>query len=418
MRRRIVVATLLVALVAIGILGVPLLVITQNQIGSSAQVTVNHDGLKYALDVEPFVADRSLTAAKLDAIVDDNAYVSVTLSNGQTVATGVRPTGSTLQTTVNIGGGASLTVQHSLADYARDRIETAAIVVIAAALAIGVAVLLAGRVSTRLTTPLSRLADDASRFGEGDLRPSGQRYGIAELDDVARVLDGAALRLADLVRREREFAGDVSHQLRSRLTALSMRLEEVGASTDPNASREAEAALEQVDRMVSVIDDLLEQARNERARSAIPVDVAEQLDNVYDEVGPAAVHPEPQAQAAHPAGARAACARHSRPPAAGHWGAGGERDDAWRRHSRRAGVPAWRARRRGGHRRRPGCLGSADRFGLRPRGVRPWWHRARPAAGPCAGGGGLRPVGAGPAEAGHLRDLPAGATAAGKAADQ
>jgi signal transduction histidine kinase len=160
------------------------------------------------------------------------------------------------------------------------------VVVVAAAVAIGVAVLLAGRVSTRLTTPLSRLADDAGRFGDGDLRPSGQRYGIPELDDVARVLDGAALRLSDLVRREREFAGDVSHQLRSRLTALSMRLEEVGSSSDPNASREAEAALEQVDRMVSVIDDLLEQARNERARSAIPVNVAEQLDNVYDEWAP------------------------------------------------------------------------------------------------------------------------------------
>jgi signal transduction histidine kinase len=285
-RRRIVAATLLVALVAIGILGVPLLVITQNEIGSRTYDHLVHDAQVCALKVEPYVVSHTLTTARLDQLVADNPYVSVRLPSGQLYTTGSPPGGTPLRTTVNMAGGAVLTFERPPGDYYNERVESAAVIVIAAAVAIGVAVMLAGRVSTRLTTPLSRLADDAGRFGDGDLRPSGQRYGIPELDDVARVLDGAALRLSDLVRREREFAGDVSHQLRSRLTALSMRLEEVGASTDPNASREAEAALEQVDRMVSVIDDLLEQARNERARSAIPVNVAEQLDNVYDEWAP------------------------------------------------------------------------------------------------------------------------------------
>lgn len=138
-----------------------------------------------------------------------------------------------------------------------------------------VAVLVQG--SRRVVEPLAELAADAERLAAGDLRPTGRRYGAEEYDRVAWALDSAAVRLGDLVRRERQLAADVSHQLRSRLTALSIRLEEVAASADAAVRAEADAALDQVDRMVRIVDELLDQARAERAHNAVEIDIADQL---------------------------------------------------------------------------------------------------------------------------------------------
>jgi signal transduction histidine kinase len=157
------------------------------------------------------------------------------------------------------------------------QLRAGVVVVLAALLAVGAAMVVAARQARRIVAPLGQLATDAARLAGGDLGPTGRRYGAEELDHVAQALDSAAVRLGELVRRERQLAADVSHQLRSRLTALSMRLEEVAAVADPAVRAEAEAALDQVDRMVHIVDELLDQARTERAQNAVPLDVAEHL---------------------------------------------------------------------------------------------------------------------------------------------
>ena len=86
------------------------------------------------------------------------------------------------------------------------------------------AVALAILQARRLTRPLEELASAADRLGLGDSRPLGRRYGVAELDRLAEGLDGSARRITDLLSAERDFATDASHQLRTPLTALSMRL--------------------------------------------------------------------------------------------------------------------------------------------------------------------------------------------------
>lgn len=158
-----------------------------------------------------------------------------------------------------------------------DRLGAFALVIGVAVGAVVAAMAVAARAARRIVAPLAQVATDAARLAGGDLGPTGRRYGEEELDEVARALDSAAVRLGELVRRERQLAADVSHQLRSRLTALSMRLEEVAALSDDELKVEAEAALDQVDRMVHIVDELLDQARTERAHNAVELDVAEQL---------------------------------------------------------------------------------------------------------------------------------------------
>ena len=132
-----------------------------------------------------------------------------------------------------------------------------------ALLAVAVAVVLAVLQARRLTRPLVELARAADRLGSGDARPLGRRYGVPELDQVAEGLDGSARRITDLLSAERDFAADASHQLRTPLTALSMRLEEmIGAADEPEVVREeGAAALAQTERLAEVVSQLLDRTR-------------------------------------------------------------------------------------------------------------------------------------------------------------
>src|SRR5438132_1752476 len=140
-------------------------------------------------------------------------------------------------------------------------------VVAAVALAGWLTVVVAGR----LARPVEELAEAAARLGAGDPRPLGRRYGVADLDQVADGLDTSARRLSTLLAADRELAVDASHQLRTPLTALSMRLEEmIAAADDPDVVREeGSAALTQAERLAEVVTQLLSPARRATAAAAL-----------------------------------------------------------------------------------------------------------------------------------------------------
>jgi signal transduction histidine kinase len=149
----------------------------------------------------------------------------------------------------------------------------AAAVAVVAALMAGTAALaawLAAVLAARIARPVEELAEAAGRLGAGDPRPLGRRYGLAEVDQVADGLDSSARRLSSLLAADRELAVDASHQLRTPLTALSMRLEEmIAAAGDPDVVREeGSAALAQAERLADVVSQLLSPARRATAASA------------------------------------------------------------------------------------------------------------------------------------------------------
>jgi signal transduction histidine kinase len=150
-----------------------------------------------------------------------------------------------------------------------------------------VAAVLAVALSRWLARPVEELAEAAGRLGAGDPRPLGRRYGAADLDQLADGLDSSARRLSSLLAADRELAVDVSHQLRTPLTALSMRLEEMIASADdPVVVREeGSAALAQAERLADVVSQLLSPAR--RAPSAALTGVDDIIDQQVVEWEPA-----------------------------------------------------------------------------------------------------------------------------------
>lgn len=111
--------------------------------------------------------------------------------------------------------------------------------------------------------------------GDGTARvPTGQ--GPPELRRLATSFNEMADALADALDRQRAFVAHASHQLRNPLTALRLRVEELGPSlTDECGREEHRLALEETDRLAQVLDGLLTLARTERAqRNLVVVDAA------------------------------------------------------------------------------------------------------------------------------------------------
>jgi signal transduction histidine kinase len=122
---------------------------------------------------------------------------------------------------------------------------------------------LVGRVqSARLSRPVDALAMAAARLGEGDFSVRAGRSGVAEVDAVAAALDATADRLGRLLARERAFSADASHQLRTPLAGLRLRLEAAQLLPQADQRRAIADALVEVDRLEGMVEQLLALARD------------------------------------------------------------------------------------------------------------------------------------------------------------
>ena len=152
------------------------------------------------------------------------------------------------------------------------------VMAMAVTVALAGATALARAQSRHLAAPVARLADHAVDLGRGVFTSRVESSGITEVDTVARALNDSAARLADLLARERAFSSDVSHQLRTPLTGLRLRLERAGATEPQN--RHLTAALDEVARLEATVEHLLALSRDRHPVGA-PLAVTDLLDAAY-----------------------------------------------------------------------------------------------------------------------------------------
>jgi signal transduction histidine kinase len=261
MQRRLLVSTLAVAVVAVLLFGIPLGYVWGKQQGENAQAELIREANNLALSLSTPSAIGLPLPARQRAEQLKNRYVVIT-ENNKKIRVGSPPPSNEMVKGFASKDQVSVEVETNRS-YVTNRIYEAELQIAALALlAVTVAVVLALIQARRLARPLQELARAADRLGSGAARPLGRRYGITELDRVAEGLDGSAQRITDLLSAERDFAIDASHQLRTPLTALSMRLEEMIAAADyPDVVREeGAAALAQTERLTDVVSQLLGQA--------------------------------------------------------------------------------------------------------------------------------------------------------------
>jgi signal transduction histidine kinase len=278
MRRRLLLSTLAVAVVAILLLGIPLAYATNRLIHKEAEQSLDREAGAVLAGVQFRLVSKQPITKELIAQVFPGRYVVVRLPDDTLITAGTAPSkGTPVISDRRSSAGIQVEVSEEASQVEDEALRLMLLIGSLVLLGVAVTVGLAIVQARKLTLPLIDLAETADRLGTGNARPRRRRYGIPEVDRVAEVLDRSAVRIADLLAASREFASDASHQLRTPLTALTMRLDEMVEAADyPDVVREEGfAALTQVERLVAVVEQLLARARHDRTGAAVPTGIDE-----------------------------------------------------------------------------------------------------------------------------------------------
>ena len=113
-----------------------------------------------------------------------------------------------------------------------------------------------------LSGPLQRLGAAVADLGTGDLRSRAEEgRGPPQIRALAEEFNHMAARLGEVVNAQGRFVADASHQLRSPLTALRLRLENLEAGSTPDMAEGIAAAGREVQRLTRIVDGLLTLSR-------------------------------------------------------------------------------------------------------------------------------------------------------------
>ncbi|MFD4461444.1 sensor histidine kinase [Nocardia sp. NPDC058480] len=292
MRRRILRSILTVLTITTVVLGVPLIYtawlwvedITRNDLQSRLE-RISTEVIAQER-VDGTVQD-GLDVRAMSALVPEGGKLTIVYPTPQDNAArtdiGVGEVADPLVESLSMGTSGSLRLEVPAGPMHSRQEQAVAAVALAVLASLGAAFSVAVVTARRVADPLRDVAARAARLAMGDFRPDPRRHGIAELDRVSDVLDSATVEIAGRLQREHALVADVSHQLRSRLTAVRLRLDELSTHADPEVVHEAEEAMAQVDRLTEAIDDLVRASRDEDATDRDPVPVMAELRGVVTE---------------------------------------------------------------------------------------------------------------------------------------
>ena len=155
-----------------------------------------------------------------------------------------------------------------------------------------------------VTRPVRRLQAAADRYSLGDLTPTGgDDKSPPELAALETAMNQMARRLDQLIERQRSFVADASHQLRTPLTALRLRLENLETELeDPAAEAQITATIDEVNRLAQLVEDVLQLARTERAPELADVDLNQIVRDRIDTWSATAEHSDIDLRLAAPDG--------------------------------------------------------------------------------------------------------------------
>ncbi len=162
--------------------------------------------------------------------------------------------------------------------------------------------------SKRLLRPITRVADAAGAIASGGLDTRVEPENDPDLDRLAGSFNAMVDAVQARIEREARFASDVSHELRSPITALAAAIEVLDARRDDFSDRSRQAldvVVSQVRRFDDMVLDLLELSRMDagatevnteevdivdlsrriaarNGMAEVPVELAKRMDSIID----------------------------------------------------------------------------------------------------------------------------------------
>lgn len=266
MRRRALLMVFQSVLVSLTLLGLPLAVLAPSYVWQSAQSAQNGQVAtlsRYLDQIGVHDLERMRQAvSQWQKVNVPESQITIDQREKRIYDSGAIANRWKLQSHTRSVGGLYITIRSSAVPVIWSSIGAVCAVLICAAVALGAGTAFAFRGSRRLAAPLIYLSAQAEQVGSGAVQARIEPTGIEEIDLVSEELSRSGERIIGRIAKERQFASDVTHQLRTPLTALSMRIEEIEYLTDnEEVKHEAEACLEQIERITQVVGDLKERAR-------------------------------------------------------------------------------------------------------------------------------------------------------------
>lgn len=134
---------------------------------------------------------------------------------------------------------------------------------------VALSVVVADRLARSIVRPTQNLAAAAQRLGDGDLDSRVEPDGPPELVELSGAFNRLGTQVSSMLVRERELVAELSHRLRTPLTKLRMRLDQVEDETLVGELRR------DVDDVTSVVNDLIAEARSSLTSIGESCDAAE-----------------------------------------------------------------------------------------------------------------------------------------------
>lgn len=281
MRRRAILMTTTAVAVAVLILGIPGALFACGLIWVQTASDLSLRAYSVASMVDRFSTQDTRVGTQILRTLASNSRnptrIEVRYSDGTTVSSGPPIEGATVSriaTSTHTDASVSVSTSTTVIGWEIGLTVVAALLLIMVAFLVGLAV--ARTQSRKLSAPLIYLAASAEQLGAGQVRPQMKPTGIEEIDLVTQELERTADRMAGRIAAERQFAADAAHQLRTPLTALSMRIEEIQMmADDPELAQEASLALEQVERLSRVVTELMSTSQSQSGGTTEAVQISD-----------------------------------------------------------------------------------------------------------------------------------------------
>lgn len=129
--------------------------------------------------------------------------------------------------------------------------------VVTGILAIAIAVAMVRFLAHGMTYPLREMVDAAQAMARGDYSRRVTATSRDEVGQLARAFNTMAGELAEVDRMRRDLVANASHELRTPIGALQAKLENLVDGVEPLNAKAAEAALDQVERLATLVEQLL-----------------------------------------------------------------------------------------------------------------------------------------------------------------